>query len=236
MKHYITALLLSIIFCSYAAESSYKHHNHRPYRYYQKNTGSNPDIFVIGEFSIAPQVKSSGDKSLATKSTGYESSLPNFNIAIGTHLHNMLYSTIAFGYRDFSYKHQHTYPDGDIANQSHSAKLYSLMLNHYLNVDIIRNYLSVYLLLGSGVAQMKPANFNTTNLISGSSSSDSTLSKNSTNFISQAGLGTVVQATNKIGLDTSIRYVSYGKMKFVSAKDIRLKALEATMGLKVDLN
>lgn len=239
MTQYI-ALLLSIIFFLYTAEASYKYsnyynNNHRPYRYYQKEAYPNNNLFVIGEFSIAPQVKSSGDKSLATKSTGYKSSLPNFNIGIGKHLHNILYSSLTFGYRDFNYKNQHIYPDGDIANQSHNAKLYSLMLNNYLTTDIMRNFLSGYLLLGVGCAQMKPGNFNTTNLISGSPSSDSTLSENSTNFVYQVGLGTIIKTTNNIGVDTSIRYVSYGKMKFLNAKNINLKAFESTIGLKFDL-
>jgi opacity protein-like surface antigen len=233
-------LLLSIIFFSYAAEASYKYHNsynknYKTYRYYHKDAHANKNLFVIGEFSTAPQVKASGDKSLVTKSTGYTSSLPNFNIGIGKHFNNFLHSALTFGYRDFNYKNQHIYPDGDIANQSHNAKLYSLMLNNYLTTDLMRNFLSGYLLLGVGCAQMKPGNFNTTNLISGSPSSDSTLSENSTNIIYQVGLGTITKTTKNIGIDTSIRYVSYGKMKFLNAKNINLKAFESTIGLKFDL-
>ena len=238
MNKKLAIALLVILTHTATAELYYpkRNKNENTGRYYRNNASDfHNNLFISGEFVTAPSVKASGDKSLVQDSKGYESSLPNFNISIGKYINQFYQPALSFGYREFSYKHQFTDPGGDLTNQAHKSKLYSLMLNNYFNLNVVPNMLSAYLLAGLGFNQMKPGNFTSTPLIGSSPVTDTTTAKNSTNLTYQAGLGAIFKCTDKLAFDTSARYASYGKMKFVDAKNISLKAIEIAIGLRVDL-
>lgn len=188
-------------------------------------------LYFGGSFSHAFQTRASGD---VEKKSGYDSSLPSFDIFAGKYITDSYRVELAAGHRSFKYGNSFTNEEGDQQDKQ-NVSIYRLMFNNYYDITTINEKFTPYIMGGVGFAYITPGKVKRNYLDTGDN--ETFAYKSSSNLSYQFGLGVDFQLSEKATIDLGARHINYGKMKSAdfNAGDRKLKSNEFLIGIKFNL-